>query len=335
MPAISPSALVEKILNSIQESGGVGGYASDSVRSHPRKFVVDFQNETYTIWVYIWTLTHGGRVSLPDEYRIQMTSVRSPLPLNPDGLTVLMGYYPDLEMFAGFDLVRHREFTEGSPSIQINLSAIHSALQNGLSFTTKDNGEIAVGVRSDQFMNYCINSRLLHENGGDEVVASLLESAVELEDVPEPNILDLTADRRLIVENVRRYSRDAKFRKCIMNAYEGRCAVSRIQLRLVEAAHILPVASEGSSDHVTNGIALSSLFHKAYDTRLIYLDEDYVMRLNSTKADELCASHLNDGIGQISRFLDTRVHLPADTNQRPRREFIQLANRYRRIPGYI
>lgn len=335
MPAISPSALVEQILNSIQQSGGVGAYVSESVREHPRKFVVNFQNETYTLWVYIWTLTHGGRVLLPDEFRIQMTSVSSPLPLNPTGLTVLMGYYPSLDMFAGFDIVRHRLFTDGSPSVQINLSAIHSALQNGLSFTKKDNDEIAVGIRPDQFMHYCLNSMLLHENGGDVGVAELLNLAVELEEVSEQDVSALASNRRFIVENIRRYSRDANFRKSIMNAYESRCAVSRLQLRLVDAAHILPVASEGSSDHVTNGIALSSLFHKAFDNRLIYLDEDYVMRLNSTKADELRSSHLHDGIDQITRFLGTRVHLPADANQRPRREFIQMANKYRRIPGYI
>jgi putative restriction endonuclease len=335
MPAVSPSSLVEQILNAIQQSGGVSAYTSESVRIHPRKFVVNFQSVTYTLWVYIWTLTHGGRASLPDEYRIQMTSVTSPLPLNPAGLTVLMGYYPDLEMFAGFDLIRHRIFTEGSPSVQIDLSAIHSALQNGLSFVTKENGEVAVGVRPDQFMNYCLNSVLLHENGSNADVAALLERAVEAHNIPEDDISHLTSDRRLIVENIKRYSRDANFRKIVINAYEGRCAVSRLQLRLVEAAHILPVASSESSDHVTNGIALSPLFHKAYDNRLIYLDEDYIMRLNPIKAEELRISRLYDGIEQITRFVGMRVHLPADTNQRPRRRYIQMANKCRRIPGYI
>ena len=38
--------------------------------------------------------------------------------------------------------------------------------------------------------------------------------------------------------------------------YDNRCAVTRIQLRLVDATHILPVPSGDSSDHVTNGMAL-------------------------------------------------------------------------------
>ena len=32
-----------------------------------------------------------------------------------------------------------------------------------------------------------------------------------------------------------------------MLAYDQRCAVTRIQLRLVDAAHILPVGAEGST----------------------------------------------------------------------------------------
>lgn len=104
MPAVSPNALVNELIGAIQQSGGVAAYVSESVRTHPRKFIVSYMGKSYNLWVYIWTLTHGGRVSLPNEFRIQMTSVSSPLLVNPNGLTVLMGYHPDLRVFAGFDL---------------------------------------------------------------------------------------------------------------------------------------------------------------------------------------------------------------------------------------
>ena len=142
MPAISPNVLVNEIINAIQQSGGIAAYVSETTRIHPRKFIINYFGNTYSLWIYIWTLTHGGRVSLPNEYRIQMTSVSSPLPINPNGLTVLMGYHPDLRMFAGFDLRKHSTFTVGSPSVQIHISAIHAALQNSLSFVTKDNDEL-------------------------------------------------------------------------------------------------------------------------------------------------------------------------------------------------
>jgi putative restriction endonuclease len=335
MPAVNPYTIVNEILDAIHQSGGVAAYVSETTRIHPRKFVISYGDQTYSIWVYIWTLTHGGRVSLPNEFRIQMTSVTSPLEENPNGYTVLMGYYSDLKMFAGFDIRKHRVFTTGSPSVQIAISAINNALQNGLSFITKENGEIAIGVRPDQFLNYCINSAQLHLYGADIALTAMLNKAVELQEIPEKDIADLAVDRKKMVENVSRYSRDANFKTKVLSAYDNRCAVTRTQLRLVDAAHILPVPSGDSSDHVTNGIALSPTLHRAYDNCLIYLDEDYVMKLNRDKANELKLCNLEAGLKQFCALLDKKIHLPSDRGQRPRIEYIQLANKYRRIPGYV
>lgn len=335
MPAVSPSRIVNEIIEAIQQSGGVAFYVSKSTRTHPREFIINYLGTTYRLWVYIWTLTHGGRVSLPDEYRIQMTSVTSPLPKNPNGMTVLMGYHPDLRMFAGFDLAMHSTFTAGSPSVQIDITAIHAALQNGLSFTTKDNDEIAIGVRPDQFLFYCQSAVRLHSYGAEKNLTEMLTKAVELQEIPSQDISSLAANRRKIVENVSRYSRDANFRKLVLGAYDNRCAVTRTQLRLVDAAHILPVPSDKSSDHVTNGMALSPTFHRAYDNCLIYLDENFVMKLNEEKAKELEAYNLDGGLRTFRSFLDKKIHLPIDPNQRPRIENIRTANEYRRIPGYF
>ena len=335
MPAVNPNVLINQLVNAIQQSGGVAAYVSEIVRTHPRKFIISYLGNAYDLWVYIWTLTHGGRASLPDEFRIQMTSVSSPLPMNPNGLTVLMGYHPDLGVFSGFDINKHSTFKAGSPSVQINITTLYSALQNGLSFTNKDNDEIAIGVRSDQFLNYCLNAELLHLYGAESKLTEMLSKAVELQEIPKDDIASLTANRKQIVESVSRYSRDANFRKLVMSAYDDRCAVTRAQLRLVDAAHILPVPSDESSDHVTNGMALSPTFHRAYDNCLIYLDENYVMRLNKEKAEELKSVSLDDGLSQFRSFLDKKIHLPIDKNQRPRVDYIFKANGYRRIPGYV
>lgn len=332
MPAVSPTTLLNKLFDAINQSGGVASLESQGARSHPRKFVVSSHGETYSLWIYIWTITHGGRVTLPDELRIQMTSVESPLPTNPNGYTVLMGFYPTLDMFAGFDLERHQTFTAGSPSVQIGRSAIDSAFQNGLSFTTKENGEVAMGVRTDQFLNYCRNATKLHASGTDLSLMQLLEQAAELE-IQTQDIGHLAENRRVIVQEVRRLSRDARFKRAVLAAYDNRCAMTRIQLKLVEAAHILPVVSEESSDHITNGIALSPTFHRAYDNRLIYFKEDYTIRLNEDKISEFSSLGLDLGIDYFRSFEGRMIYLPQDPNQRPSFQYIQLANRKRRIPG--
>ena len=334
MPAVSPSGLVNAVLDAIQQSGGAGMYVSKSDQQHPREFLVEHLNDSFSLWIYIWTLTHGGRSSLPEEYRIQMTSVTSPLQMNPSGYTVLLGYYPDLGMFAGFDIKRHQTFTSGSPSVQIGMQAIHDALQHGLAFSTKTNLEIAVGVRSDQFLNYVRSAHNLHKYGKNAQVLYLLQKAVHAK-VKQQDIADLAKQRQTMIASVSRYLRDAGFRQQVLDAYQHRCAVTRAQLRLVDAAHILPVPSEKSSDYVTNGIALSPTIHRAFDSGLIYLDEDYHMHLNKEKVKALTHDNLHAGLSAMEKQLLGTVHLPANKQQWPNPKYIAEANKYRRIPGYF
>ena len=336
MPALAPRIFVDVILDAIQQSGGSGIYTARSDRVHPRTFLINYGEQAFSLWAYIWTVTHGGRENLPDEYRIQMTSVNSPLALNPDpeGYTALLGYYPDLKVFAGFDLRRHKKFTTGSPSVQIDISAMRDALQSGLGFSTKDNREVAVGIRPDQLVTYITNAEALHKYGADARMLKLLRRATEIEKIEKKDIRGLASDRQKIIASISRYSRDANFRKKVLSAYDNRCAVTRAQLKLVDAAHILPVPSEESSDHVTNGIALSPTIHRAFDNGLIYVDERYMMRLNEEKVGELKAVNLDAGLDKLISFLDTKVHLPADRAQRPNTQYIRKGNKYRRIPGY-
>lgn len=335
VPAVKSSEIINQLIDAIHESGGSAACLSEDAVSNPKKFVVSYQGNIYDLWVYAWTLTHGGRKSLPREYRIQMTSVPSPLKINPGGLTALMGYCPESGVFAGFDLAKHRVFTEGSPSVQVDIDAVRGAMQSGLTFATKENDEIVIGVRRDQFLTYCINAKAFHGYGSEKNLAAMLSRVVKLQDIPQKELSALTEDRRRIVENVSRYSRDANFRKLVMDAYDNRCAVTGTQLRLVDAAHILPVSSDGSRDHVTNGLALSPTFHRAFDTSLVYLSEDYVMKLNEERVGDLRAVNLLGGLDAFRSFLDQTIRLPEDISQRPKVEYVIKANRYRRIPGYV
>ena len=329
MPALSPSQLISAVQEAIVESAASGLLVS-AQRTHPRKFACATDSGPLQLWVYIWTLTSGGRPQLANEYRIQMTSVRSPLLLNPNGPTVLLGYEPNLEMFAGFDVERHKTFTSGSPSVQIDITALREALQNGLAFHRKDNDEIAVGVRPDQLMNYVESSSQLHRLGKRQPILRLLQSASELAEIPDIDIDRLSGERRRIVQTVKRISRSASFRVQVLNAYGHRCAITRLQLRLVEAAHILPAAGQGSVDHVVNGIALSPTYHRAFDSGLIFLDATRTMRINPTRERELQRLRLIGGLEGFERALGP-IHLPADRHQWPDARFIKRANRARRI----
>src|SRR5262249_17386557 len=155
---------------------------------------------------------------LPHEYRIQMTSVSSPLPMNPSGLTVLMGYEPNLGLFAGFDLERHKTFTGDSPSVQIDIRALRQAIDLGLTFDRKSNDEIAIGVRPDHIVDYLNNAVELHRLGRFADTLPLLAKATAQQPIPQAAIAALATPRRVIVETISRLSRLGSFRQQVLNA---------------------------------------------------------------------------------------------------------------------
>lgn len=330
MPAVPPQNLARAIIEGLAESRFSATLISP-VNQQPRRFAVAGPNgESFILTTYIWTLTFGGRRQLVDEYRIQMTSVRSPLRIERSGPTVLLGYEPNLRIFAGFDIQRHRVFTTGSPSVQIDIDALRKAETEGLSFHRKTNDEIAVGVRPDQLLLYALNSDEFHRFGREARVLALLERATILEDIPDRDVRALTTERKRLIEVTSRLSRLASFRREVLFAYGNTCAVTRVQLRLVEAAHILPVGAPDSADHVTNGVALSPTYHRAFDAGLIFLDERYEMRLNEGRVTEFTGLGLTGGLEGFRSVLG-RIFLPPDRGQWPHRDFIRRANRYRRV----
>lgn len=331
MPAVGHRAFVEAVLSAIDASGSSGVLLSP-VGQHPKRFTVSAAAEgALTLWVYGWTLTPGGRPSLPNEYRIQMTSVSSPLALNPSGQTVLLGYEPDLGLFAGFDLERHRTFTFGSPSVQIDIRTVRAALDEGLAFARKSNDEIAIGFRPDQFVNYALSAGELHRFGRQEKTRALLQKAARLSPIAHVELAQVAEPRQRVIQRVGRFLRDANFRQQVLFAYDRRCAVTRGQLRLVDAAHILPVGAPGSLDTVCNGIALAPTYHRAFDTGLIFLTEDLSMAFNPLREAELRALNLAGGIEAFRAPLGP-VLLPPDKRQWPGPAFIKKANRFRMIP---
>jgi putative restriction endonuclease len=99
----------------------------------------------------------------------------------------------------------------------------------------------------------------------------------------------------------------------------------------VDAAHILPVGAEGSTDDVQNGLALSPTFHRAFDNGLVFLDDEYVMRINPAKELQIVTLRLDGGLPDFKSLLDRRIHLPPDRRQWPEPAIIRKANDYRRI----
>jgi putative restriction endonuclease len=115
-----------------------------------------------------------------------------------------------------------------------------------------------------------------------------------------------------------RIVREASFRGNVYDAYENRCAVTRLRIvdgknSEVHAAHIWPVA-EGGPDVVQNGIALSATIHWLFDRHLISLTDDYRLLVHRNVP------------GEIQVLFPPRgdmINLPSDPKCWPHRAYLE------------
>jgi hypothetical protein len=148
--------------------------------------------------------------------------------------------------------------------------------------------------------------------------------------VSEKEILRKVAKkRRFVFIETCRALRDVNFSKRIFTAYAHRCAMCGMQLRLLEGAHILPVADPNSTDETSNGIALCALHHKAYDDGLLTFDDRYRVHLNTGRLKELKKSGHDAGLTEFRKALRSVIRLPPDSRDRPRPEYVKHGNKLR------
>jgi len=154
------------------------------------------------------------------------------------------------------------------------------------------------------------------------------KNAVRLELDPDhidqetQHLLDASvAEQERKVEQIllNRKIRDANFRHQVCEAYDNRCAVTRLRIingggrAEVQAAHIWSVA-DGGPDIVQNGIALCGTAHWLFDRHLISITDDYRLLISHNKVPA-------DFRSLFEKQLE-RVHLPSDPRSRPHQAFL-------------
>lgn len=331
MPRLQKRDLLRRFELAIQDTGERLIYRS-RLGVHPASYTILHQDgETSRVLTYIWNMTHGGGTARPaHEYRIQITGV-SQFNNQTNEKTLILGWSEDFETFAGFDYRRHADVLGSSPSMQISRDALRAAQIGGFAPNRKANGELAVAFRPDFASAYVQHLTALHDSGLRPSEAAMLErissnpSAVKDADIES---VVATIRRKEIVQTLRA-TRDAQFRRRVLNAYGHRCAVCGVQLRLLDAAHILPVDQPSSTDHTENGVALCALHHRAYDRALIAFDTSHSILVNTRQVAELNSLSLDSGLTQFKAALKPKLLLPADTRDYPRADFIIAANKAR------
>lgn len=331
MPRLSKPALFREVEKGFQAGGWSVLYLTDR-NEHPARYRVRKDGISISVRVYIWNISHGGGQRNAAEYRIQVTGLdpRQFMP-EPHGKTIILGYWDNEEVFAGFDYNFHSGIFGGSPSIQIGEAALLDANMNKFAVHEKGNGELAIAFTPDFIGTYVENLASLHGTGGIPAEVRLLNRlAANPGGVPEPEIAATVAGpRQYAVTQTKRALRALDFKDRVMTAYSHRCAMCGIQLRLLDGAHILPVSEVGSTDETANGVALCALHHRAYDRGLVTFDQRYRVHVNARQVDDLRAAGHDGKLVEFRNDLRAALHLPPAAGDRPNPGYIAQANTLR------
>jgi putative restriction endonuclease len=115
-----------------------------------------------------------------------------------------------------------------------------------------------------------------------------------------------------------------EFRGRIMFAYEQRCTVCRLgHGKLLDAAHIIGDDKPHGIPVVANGLSLCKIHHAAYDTNLLGISPDYVVRIKGDLMREVDGPMLQHGLKEMDGL---SINLPPHAADRPSRD--RLAERF-------
>jgi putative restriction endonuclease len=109
--------------------------------------------------------------------------------------------------------------------------------------------------------------------------ASALKARIAfgLADQPVNSFSEAATERRYALRIVKQRLHQSSFREAVIDAYNGRCALSGLpEPLLLDAAHIIRDSDELLGQPIVrNGIPLSKIHHVAFDSHLIGIDPDH------------------------------------------------------------
>ena len=301
--------------------------------------VVSGDNTTDCV-VYLWTITPGGGgpgVRPAGERRIQITNAPQ-FSLSPGLRTIVGGWNEEAGVWAFWDARRHTRFSTRSPSFQTTAQTLEAAGHNGLATQLRpanEGREVVVAVRPDFLLWYVQDGQLLHDADRDaDEVATLIDATPEEETgLVESSTTPEQLARRVQLVEIMRAFRDARFRPLVLQAYGSRCAVCGTALKLVDAAHIVPVSDPRGDDIVNNGLALCRLHHGAYDTGLLGVQSNYRIILNTAAADRLRQVQLDGGLEAFRAALPQQIRLPNVAEVHPDPRKLRIGLEVRQFPA--
>lgn len=139
----------------------------------------------------------------------------------------------------------------------------------------------------------------------------------------EPVLSENPIERRYAVREMRVRVHQARFRGQVIPAYESQCTICRLkEVRLLDAAHIVGDADVFGEPHITNGLSLCAIHHRAFDENLVAVTPEFTVSV----AVRLLEDEDGPMLDLLKGFHGASIQLPVKRSSRPDPE--RLARRY-------
>lgn len=140
-------------------------------------------------------------------------------------------------------------------------------------------------------------------------------------DEPQPILAEDPIERRYAVREVRVRIHQARFRGRVVPAYRDQCAICRLkEVRLLDAAHIVGDVEEQGEPVVSNGLALCSIHHRAFDHDLIGIAPDHTVHVS----ERLLRDEDGPMLDVLKGFHEARIEVPRQAAWKPDRDRLSV-----------
>lgn len=162
--SLSTNELRERFAAAIAASGATWTTIEDG-----QPFVGDLtfpSGEVTRTRAYLRNITHGGGDARPtQEYRIQIANVPPPTSDPAGSVRLVVGWYDDLAVFAGFDPAKHYKEGPSPSSVQVALATLLRAHALGFATQTKGEDDVVCAFQADRMASYAADPTAVHAHG--------------------------------------------------------------------------------------------------------------------------------------------------------------------------
>lgn len=327
MPILSHSELKYLLIDSFRLYTEDVAYVAGN---NPYQLKINQKN--FYIFIHNVHDSGHGRVN-DDESRIQIQRNRNFEAAQTSGLPILfLGFYAELHVFTAWEpqALKERINRRGVVSVYSRFSVQRRASEQGIAVYQDSRGQVIITFKPEFLGLYLENFAKMH-NSNEETLLRLAKVSSETSQTVEGEEEGVTIGRSRFVVTHTSFKRDPRFRQVVYDSYSERCAFCGIQLELIDAAHIVPHSHEQGNDDLTNGISLCSLHHAAFDNGLVFIDEDYNIKINEDKVEYLVKVGKDGGLRKFEGLHFDKIQLPRSRVDYPSVEYIKLANHIRGI----